>query len=161
MKMSKKLSGATLNQSTLFVVAPPANHSVSPGSSKGQTMLEICGRSTDVAWKPSSPLGCFVKMCLASSHTLKPSCALTWKPLGTTLPYWGFRLAPSVPRTGENGSGLWPTPNARDHTDTGANTDYAKLKKKCKLAGAVGGPVDPEFCEWLMGYPIGFTDLGA
>ena len=159
METSKPLSGATSNQLTLFAADGPASHSVSPGNSKGLTMLEICGRSTDVAWKPSSPLGSLVKMCLESSLTLRPSSSLTWKPWGTKQPYLGFRLAPLGPRTGGNGSGLWPTPNARDYKDTGKNTDYGKLKKKCKLAGAVGGPVDPEFAEWLMGYEIGWSEL--
>jgi hypothetical protein len=32
---------------------------------------------------------------------------------------------------------MWPTPAARDHKDTGKNTNYEKVAKKHKLAGAV------------------------
>ena len=35
---------------------------------------------------------------------------------------------------------MFPTPQARDHKDTGRNTDYEKLAKKCKLAGRVMWP---------------------
>jgi DNA (cytosine-5)-methyltransferase 1 len=32
---------------------------------------------------------------------------------------------------------MWPTPTARDHKDTGANTDYQKIAAKSRLAGVV------------------------
>ena len=32
---------------------------------------------------------------------------------------------------------MWPTPNARDHKDTGANVDWEKVANKSKLAGVV------------------------
>jgi len=96
----------------------------------------------------------------------------------------------------------WPTPNARDHKDTGENTDYEKVAAKSKLAGAVQvwptpaahegrlgyqdrtrgkkgsqksltteiidseggrqattGQLNPTWVEWLMGWPLGWTDL--
>ena len=77
--------------------------------------------------------------------------------------------------------GMWPTPNARDHKDTGQNVDWEKVAKKSKLAGAVmwptptanrrdglqshgvnivSGSLNPNWVEWLMGYPVGWTDLG-
>ena len=37
---------------------------------------------------------------------------------------------------------LWPTPAARDHKDSGRNTNYKKLAEKHKLAGAV--QMDPK-----------------
>jgi hypothetical protein len=36
-----------------------------------------------------------------------------------------------------------PTPTARDHKDTGENTDYEKLAKKSKLSGAVKSEMYP------------------
>jgi hypothetical protein len=86
----------------------------------------------------------------------------------------------------------WPTPTARDYKDSGENTNYEKLAKKGKLAGAVmwptptatersginpktgkgaglskevkgvetvKGSLNPDWVEWLMGLPIGFTNL--
>jgi DNA (cytosine-5)-methyltransferase 1 len=38
---------------------------------------------------------------------------------------------------------MWPTPAARDYKDTGENTDYEKLAKKSKLAGAVKSKMYP------------------
>jgi hypothetical protein len=54
---------------------------------------------------------------------------------------------------------VWPTPTARDHKDSGDNTDYQKIKEKGKLAGHVGGSLNPQWVEWLMGYPDGWTEL--
>jgi hypothetical protein len=82
---------------------------------------------------------------------------------------------------------MWPTPNARDHKDAGANVNWEKLAKKSKLAGAVmwptphanchtgaghaaqggvntqtavGGSLNPAWVEWLMGYPKNWTEVG-
>jgi hypothetical protein len=38
---------------------------------------------------------------------------------------------------GPNPTRMWPTPTARDHKDTGANTDYQKIAAKSRLAGVV------------------------
>jgi hypothetical protein len=59
------------------------------------------------------------------------------------------------PRTRVSASGFLPTPCA---TETG----YRKTKFKqggTSPSTAIGGPVNPEFAEWMMGLPIGFTDL--
>lgn len=51
----------------------------------------------------------------------------------------------------------WHTPNARDHKDCGENTDYGSDRMTRKLAGRVGGSLNPTWVEWLMGYPSEWT----
>jgi hypothetical protein len=117
---------------------------------------------------------------------------------------WGLTLDAAVKYQQK----MFPTPAARDYKDTGENTDYEKLAKKSKLAGAVKsemyptprssigmsmtmdtvvktmdnndrgykgnleervaieekqkpgkGTLNPEWVEWLMGYPPGWTDI--
>jgi DNA (cytosine-5)-methyltransferase 1 len=58
-----------------------------------------------------------------------------------------------------NTPSMWPTPQARDHKDTGPNVNWGKVKAKCKLAGAAGGSLNPTWVEWLMGYPQNWTSL--
>lgn len=50
--------------------------------------------------------------------------------------------------------GMWPTPTVK------GNYNRAGLSKKSGngLATVIGGPLNPPFVEWLMGYPIGWTD---
>ena len=55
---------------------------------------------------------------------------------------------------------MWPTPTARDHKDTG---DCANVPVNALLGRAVGpsrasGSLNPQWVEWLMGYPEGWTE---
>jgi len=61
---------------------------------------------------------------------------------------------------------LWPTPATRDYK--GANSDkhlakarghHDQLPNAVKMVGGTGGQLNPTWVEWLMGYPIGWTDL--
>jgi hypothetical protein len=77
------------------------------------------------------------------------------KPNGTTREDFSKSLPEMVK--------LYPTPAAQDaknstlpvsqtHRDT---VPGALLREGCT------GQLTPEFCEWLMGYPIGFSELNA
>lgn len=97
-----------------------------------------------------------------------------------TLPRWGFmhdgelweRRPPEL-RTFGSGSGLWPTPCARDWKDTpgmafsGVNPDGSHRKRVDQLARAVysstaePGLLTRRWVEWLMGWPDGWTELSA
>tara|TARA_R100000664_G_C2679648_1_gene88200 strand:- start:120 stop:491 length:372 start_codon:yes stop_codon:yes gene_type:complete len=72
---------------------------------------------------------------------------------------------------GKSGDGLatavqkWPTPTARDHKDSGDQTKLAKHAHKKRLGCSVAasnpqghGSLNPNWVEWLMGFPIGWTD---
>jgi len=53
--------------------------------------------------------------------------------------------------------GLWSTPAADD-------TGHRKAKYAqggTALSAQAGGSLNPTWVEWLMGYPLGWTDLGA
>tara|TARA_Y100001938_G_scaffold27551_1_gene37131 strand:- start:771 stop:1196 length:426 start_codon:yes stop_codon:yes gene_type:complete len=61
---------------------------------------------------------------------------------------------------------MWPTPRQRDYKDTGNPENWAKRDfgdKTLRMAVAEGEPtvgsLNPEWVEWLMGFPIGHTDL--
>lgn len=59
---------------------------------------------------------------------------------------------------------LWPTPSAsEDAAGTVNGKMQFMLTHAAKLSGpeatANGGQLNPQFVEWLMGFPIGWTDL--
>ena len=69
---------------------------------------------------------------------------------------------------------LYPTPSARDWKDTAGmaktatNPDGSERKRNDQLARAVyatenpiSGHLNPEWVEWLMGVPTGWTELGC
>jgi hypothetical protein len=91
--------------------------------------------------------------------------------LSETWPRWGMtvdgELSPLptlVPHTVESGSGLLPTPQASDNRNRGTlNTPAIARRieagKQVMLSMTVDGPLNPEWTEWLMAWPIGWTDL--
>jgi len=56
-----------------------------------------------------------------------------------------------------NNPRLWPTPVHRMYKDSGSPSEYAR--NEIPLAAQVGGPLNPPWVEWLMGWPPGWTDL--
>jgi hypothetical protein len=46
-----------------------------------------------------------------------------------------------------------PTPCARDFKDCYPGVDFPSVAKRGKLAGVVGGPLNPTWVEWLMSFP--------
>lgn len=51
-----------------------------------------------------------------------------------------------------------PTLCARDWKDTGTS-NAERNRNTPPLAVHAGGPLNPEWCEWYMGFPLGFTEL--
>lgn len=91
-----------------------------------------------------------------------------------TWPRWGsmlsgelyLRQTPALP-TSESESGFWPTPNVpnggrstKHITDWRGKSAYHNGKKvQVGLESVLGGAPHPTFLEWLMGWPIGWTDI--
>ena len=200
-------------------------------------MTVTSGRNIAELLTNANPVGCLLKMCLASAQPYSTRCYLTWKVWTTPQGRLLFRLAPSTPRTGETefsllptltdpskggGSsrsgdrinetpslqgmarkgllptltvtdsgtgrfnksaspnaanrptlamaarmGLLPTLKSRDYR-TGSHLDSDKMQKKSNGTWhspdlndvlAPGGQLNPTWCEWLIGFPPGWTDL--
>jgi len=219
-------------QSTLFAEDTHASPFPTPGSAEAMKMTATSGRKCIGSWLSSGPLGSLQRMLLDTSQWASTKCFLTWKARATPQGRLLFRLAPSMPRTEEIGSGLWPTmtvssgaqiaenptpgqtggttlwgaarmwptpgateaksdtlniqnrldkgkqiqlchavrmwptPLARDcRTIAGARrTENAMgteplVTEVAEAEGATVGALNPQWVEWLMGYPSGWTDL--
>jgi len=80
----------------------------------------------------------------------------TWPKSGMTHGGDAFRQPPLERRISERGSGLWPTPNASDATGgPGSSGRDGGLN----LRTVANGQLNPDWVEWLMGWPIGWTSL--
>ena len=57
----------------------------------------------------------------------------------------------------------WPTPASRDyrHPNKSPYSRRGGGKKGEQLPNAVGGQLNPKWVEWLMAFPLGWTDLRA
>jgi hypothetical protein len=61
---------------------------------------------------------------------------------------------------------LWPTPVTRDYKDVGTKEAMTRQLNKRQTPGlalvvgaGIGGKLNPTWVEWLMGWPLGWTDL--
>ena len=98
-----------------------------------------------------------------------------------TLPRWGmtqdgelWALPTSAPRTSASACGSWPTLSAnearngwQDRTDAirgkqeSLTTVLQRQMGRRPRAPWAGGHLSPMWAEWFMGFPEGWTDLGA
>lgn len=158
----------------------------SPGSDRAQRMTVTSGQRCLKLSRLSGPLGSLERMFLESSRLSSTTCFLTWKDSATPAGRLLFRLVPSMPRTAVIESGLWPTPTrdsvisrdrpyaqggmplslaARLVPTPGAN-DWRSGKgfspegrgHSPQLRHLADGMLNPEWIEWLMGFPIGWTE---
>jgi hypothetical protein len=70
-----------------------------------------------------------------------------------------FQQPAWVPIIDATGSSLWPTPTSRDYKDGKAPRIRYGKRQTDTLGRAVGGKLNPQWVEWLMGFPVGWTDL--
>lgn len=68
----------------------------------------------------------------------------------------GAKIRPSLGMMARKN--LWPTPCARDWKDNGKSPSEL-ARNSLALSSAVGGKLNPQFVEWLMGYNTDHTEL--
>jgi hypothetical protein len=65
-----------------------------------------------------------------------------------------------MPRTSGTGCSFWPTPTARDWKSGKGKTQAERGRTAGpSLSEVSGGSLNPQWVEWLMGFPLGWTDL--
>ncbi|SDM90980.1 hypothetical protein SAMN04488074_12921 [Lentzea albidocapillata subsp. violacea] len=79
------------------------------------------------------------------------------------VPDWS-QLVRWVRHTHVSACSFWPTPKAKDAVRGGMTEEaiyrsMATSRTAVDLGDAVGGPPNPTWIEWLMGFPTGWTDV--
>ena len=158
-----------MTQKDLFptVISLPQATRVSPGQwlgyKKEQQIRATSGRKSLELLHTKDPLGAFSKMFMVTSEWGSTRCCTTWKAKATPQGRLLFQLAVSMRPISEIGSGsspkMWPTPTAQDAKNNGGPSQHNRNTKP--LNAEVGGSLNPQWVEWLMGYPSGWTDLKA
>lgn len=105
-------------QSTSSQLEFPASQPPAPGSNEVRQMTAGSGRRLYESYAKSRPLGAFLKILLESETWASTEFYLEWMLKATKSKCLVFQLAPSMPRTVANATGLsesaWPTPMSRD-----------------------------------------------
>lgn len=148
-----------------------ASHSVLPGSEEARTMTVTSGRKCCELYRKSGPLGLLARMYLDLFEMqlmkyLKISRRKVTKQ-GHTL----SRLVRSEHCSQEKESLLWPRPTTGAPL-CGGTHNFRQMEKlrdngiiteeeRRNLTQGNGGRSNPALMEWLMGFPIGWTELSA
>jgi len=159
-----------------------ANRLVLQETKERMTMTVTSGRKCLELLHRQNQLGLFVKMFMVTSRWDWTTCLLTWKAETTPRNRLLFRLWPQVETIDGTEFMLWPTPQAMDamkarpapamakqmvnggrknRTKLGTMKDAAvyglKWTGEAKRQGQ--GELNPRHLEWMMGYPIGWTEI--
>jgi hypothetical protein len=141
-----------------------ANHLVELEREKAQKMTAISGQKCLDQFKLLNPIGSSLKMlrdCLVlMGDWYSSKCALTWKIKATKYNRLLFQLVPKTLRIGEIESGLLPIPLATDYKRRSPNSKQQGLPEQIHAIGTqTGMKLQPNFVEWVMGYPKDWTEL--
>ena len=149
---------------TSFLEDFPAKTSARPARGLGSTAnVADCGPK----WH-----GSFARFDLDTSTWKTPQCSLLGDldEFSETWPAWGsmrsgecWALTTPMLRTREKESGFLPTPDAsmgaRGASTNKTNRRADGSKRQVTINDIVGGRPNPAWTEWVMGWPIGWTDL--
>ena len=163
------MNGPGYEQLTLFPAASRANPSPKPDSAEARAMTATSGRRCLELSTSCGLLGSLERMLLTSSIWHSTMCFLTWKVKATPHGRLWFQLAASALRTKDTDLQSWPTPTAMDASglarhrrrDASPTRSMLLCQRVAYLAGGGTGNLNPEWTEWLMGFPTGWTELDA
>lgn len=165
-----------------------ANHFPSPENVKEKTMKGISGQRPSESFAKWDRNSVFWRMSQGfyGLMDISDEYSGTWPRAGSMRNGIAYQRQPAAPTTRGIDCLFWPTPKARDWKRSGGNRHSPDLptmvrrrtptatdgnggsqdpkKRKAghhtiRLRDRVGGPLNPEWVEWLMGWPIGWTDL--
>ncbi len=159
-----------------------ASHSALPASEKVMPTIETSGLKPSMSFAEYDHFSRSWRTYQVSLLTLTPDeFSETWPKAGMTVSGVGYLLPKQELRIAEIESGLlpsprankwgqpdshgkpmwmFPTPAARDWKNGKGKTNADRGRKHGdNLSTAVGGMLNPPWTEWLMGWPIGHTEL--
>lgn len=177
-RLPENSSGSIAETSTLSAAGSPVR--TSARSTQRRKALgakgRACGKNTSAS---------FARFDLRSSRlrTYQRSLFGGWTPFCATLPRAGlmlrgtlYRQMRSVPPSKVKGFSYWPRPTASDSRRMGFSAENHRVQQaRNKTNGFGSGPASgnlvlhchldfggvptANFVEWLMGFPIGWTDI--
>ena len=146
-----------------------------------------CGATWRASLAKYDPDSCSWKTVQHSLFVDLESSSVTWPKSGMTAGGLCWELPTLAHRTSETDSGLWPTPTVcgnynRKGASATSGDGLATAVLKCAtptardwrsgkasqatmernsrpLSEQIGGSLNPTWVEWLMGWPLGWTDL--
>jgi hypothetical protein len=158
--MSEPLARTTCRPLTCSAAGSPVNR-----PAEQQPLLgDVWAWTEPIAGSGGSSFGSLVSFSREQSSWKTPTrrgstrCREIWRELATTYPDMTSRLRELVRRIYAGECSLLPTVTARDWRSEG-RSDHPRLMaaRGLPLNETLGCRVSPELCEWMMGFPVGYT----
>lgn len=151
----------TISASISFAGDSPAKISALPTSrGKESTAVGLVfGMILQESFAQFSRDGWSSKTCQRSLIEDYQQCLVIWPKSGSMLNGIAYRHPPLVRRTDANECGLLPTPTVQDASNNAGPSQFRR--NSLPLNAAIGGALNPNWIDWLMGFPVGWTDLDA
>jgi hypothetical protein len=159
------------NDPTFSSADTPANHSAPQENDKVNRTHGIYGPSVSEPYAFFDPDTHCLRMCEATLVSGFPKFSQTLPASGSMQNGKLFQQGRLVHHTKGTGYLLWPTPTAHGENTATTNQAHARrlqngMKYSSRLSQAVAvqeptavGYLNPTWVEWLMGFPLGWTDL--
>ena len=167
------ISSHSLGQSFLerwisSLEATPASHSVQQESDSGQKTNDTCGHTLLKASLFSSQEFAYLRTSKDILRWDSPLLSAIWKKWVTRCRGAYSARLNAVRRTSESVSLLWPTIRASEYKGCGplGSKSHQHMNNRSYLCAVaqerIGqtGRLNPSYCEWMMGVPIGWTGCG-
>ena len=183
------MSEQDYEQLTLFLADSHVSHSVWLESKKAKGTTVTSGLRCSELSESCARIASSVRTYLESSRLPPGRWSRIWSALAITSSCSIMKLRLSERGTDEAGSSLWAMPNTMDSlehltqpktpgnihhvgqlanavklytTPCAADSQGSTGGNNCRsLRTDVAGQLNPTWVEWLMGFPIGWTDLNA
>ena len=154
------LTGPESQHPTLSQADTHANPSASSDQEKANTTHDTYGLHSLNAFAYYDPNTHCWKTSQGTFLSDSEPYSQTWPRSGITHNGIAYQLPPSAPTIDATvSSSLLPTPTSRDWKDGTAPRYRNGRIQTDSLGRRIGGPPNPTFVEWLMGFPEGWTDL--
>lgn len=163
--MSKQVEG----QLTLFQEGFPVSHTLLSGKDLLKTTRGICGQSSSESLEKLSQSMLLEKMLMGFYQQYMSPYAPTWKKKITKSGRIVFRLVLSERTMKDTGFVFLASPRAsqdfkpirkqtpKEHSGKHGQTLSSSIGIICPER--IGQYINPQFAEWMMGFPIGWGDI--
>lgn len=160
MTLEHSVEGCYL-KSTLFMAVSHVRTSASQVVEGAWKASEAVYFEKSCGWpKKSSPSSYSLKTSQTSAQPDSATLLNNWPIVGMTVDGFLYPLKKSEPLTSERDGFFWPTPTARANRDCPGERRRNSLALEPMInfrAGTTGGKMNPNWVEWLMGYPTTWT----
>lgn len=159
------MSEPECTQLTSYQEASPASRFPWLESKRAKKMTVTSGQKCSELSESLRRVGWLVRTFLESCALPLPTLSKVWRVKAITPSCLILKLRLSERRTDASASHLWPTATASDYK-AGTAKACANVPVNSHLGIAVHvnnpsntGSLNPDWVEWLMGYPIGWTEV--